>query len=232
MADLKGVKSAIEGVLFVSQEPVSMSSLEKALDGVSKEEIKTALKELLEEYRPDARGIYLAEVADGYQFRTSPTCAEVVRKFLETKASKLSMRALEVLAIAAYRQPITKPEIDKIRGVDSGGVITNLLERGLLKILGRREVPGRPFVYGTAKRFLEVFSLKSLSELPSIEEIEEMLGRKGELQKILDSAQEEEQPIVSDGEVAPIEEQAGENKQDVAKQVESPESVAEEEDNE
>lgn len=227
MADIRDTKNAIESILFVSQEPVSISRIEKVLSDVSKEDIRAAIKELLNDYQVGTRGIYLAEVADGYQFRTSPNCAEVVRNFLETKANKLSTKALEVLAIVAYRQPITKPEIDRIRGVDSGGVITNLLERGLLKILGRKEVPGRPFVYGTTKRFLEVFSLKSLSELPSIEEIEETLGRKGELQKILDAVQQEE-PTDSSEVVEKLEEEPAEKAQVDASLIKKLEGVQEE----
>lgn len=228
MTDIKDIKSAIESMLFVSQEPVTMSRIESVLDGVKKEDVRAAVKELIEDYNPSDRGIYLAEVADGYQFRTSPSCAEVVKNFLETKASKLSLKSLEVLAIVAYRQPITRSEIDKIRGVDSSGVITNLLERGLLKIIGRKEVPGRPFVYGTTKKFLEVFSLKSLSELPSIEEIEEMLGKRGELQKILDAVQEEK-PSGSDEAIEQPEEKHAEQSQDSVESVGNSESTTDEE---
>ena len=192
MWDRERIKSAIESMLLVSSEPVPMSRIQKVLDGVGRSQIVAALGELMVEYSMERRGIYLAEVAGGYQFRTSPQNAEVVRRFLETKPARLTKQSLETLVIIAYRQPITKPEIDRIRGVDSGGIVANLLERGLIKILGRKEVPGRPFVYGTTRKFLEVFSLRDLSELPSIEEIEEVLGRKGELQKILDAAQKSE----------------------------------------
>jgi len=193
MWDRERIKNAIESMLLVSPEPVVFPRLQKALEEASRAEIEAALKELMDEYSFDKRGIHLVEVAGGYQFRTSPQNADIVRKFLETKPARLTKQTLETIVIIAYRQPITRPEIDKIRGVDSGGIVANLLERGLIKILGRREVPGRPFVYGTTRKFLEVFSLKDLSELPSIEEIEEVLGRKGELQKILDSAGEEGQ---------------------------------------
>lgn len=172
------LKRAIESMIFVSDKPVSTGSILKVFPDMKKAELSEILSELRAEWEKLGRGFHLVEVAGGFQFRTIPDLSEVVLKFLSAKPYRLSRQALEVLAIIAYREPVTKVEIDRIRGVDSSGVIAALLEREIIEIRGREELPGRPFLYGTTDRFLEVFGLKSLSELPPIKELDELMGGK------------------------------------------------------
>lgn len=168
------LKSILESLLFVSEEPVPFDKLCAILEEHSREDIRNALYELNEDYDNAARGIFLAEVARGWQFRTREENSDYVRRLVKTKASRFSQSALETLAIIAYRQPITRAEIEYFRGVDSGGVIKTLLEKKLVKILGKKDIPGRPLIYGTTRDFLEIFSLKDLKSLPSLREIEEL----------------------------------------------------------
>ncbi len=168
------LKSVLESVIFVSEEPVPFDKLCAILEESSREDIRNALYELREEYGNPARGIFLAEVAKGWQFRTREENSEYVRRLIKTKASRFSQSALETLAIVAYRQPVTRAEIEYFRGVDSGGVIKTLLEKKLVRILGKKDIPGRPLIYGTTRDFLEIFSLKDLKSLPSLREIEDL----------------------------------------------------------
>ena len=115
-------------------------------------------------------------MAGGYQFRSRPENADYLRRLTKSKTVKFSQSALETLAIIAYRQPITRAEIEYLRGVDSGGVVKNLLEKKLLKILGKKDIPGKPLIYGTSREFLELFNLKDLSSLPSLKEIQELVS--------------------------------------------------------
>lgn len=152
-----------------------MDKLQQVFMEVERGEIKKYLKELALEWEGLGRGIALEEVAGGYQFRTDPAYSEHVTNFTKrVKKFRLSRAALEVLAIIAYKQPVTRVEVESIRGVDSSGVINALLERRILEIKGRKEVIGRPFLYGTTPEFLEVFGLKSLSDLPTLKEIDEI----------------------------------------------------------
>ena len=130
--------------------------------------------QLIEEYKERQGGICLQEVAGGLQFRTRPELGDWVKKLKSTKPASLSPAALETLAIVAYRQPIVKSEIESIRGVDVGYQLKNLLEKKLVRIVGRKDVPGKPIIYGTTKKFLEVFNLKDLSELPTLRELKEL----------------------------------------------------------
>lgn len=161
----------IEALLFVSPQPLSPRQLSKLLsvDGRRVREAIDALREQCE-----SRGIEPVEVAGGFQFRSKPAQAELLRSFLQAKPSRLSRAALESLAIVAYKQPLTRAEVEDIRGVDSGAVLRGLLERRLLRILGRKEEPGRPILYGTSTTFLELFGLKSLKELPTLREFVEL----------------------------------------------------------
>jgi len=168
------IKSIIESLLFVSDVPVSLDRLCGILDEYDRDEIRNALAILREEYGARNRGITLAEVANGYQFRTVEENGEYVRRLVKTRASRFSQSALETLAIVAYRQPITRAEIEYLRGVDSGGVIKTLLEKKLVRILGKKDIPGRPLIYGTTREFLEVFGLKDLKSLPTLREIQEL----------------------------------------------------------
>ncbi len=171
------LKKIIEGIIFVSDEPVMLKTIEKVLgDGVESHLIKSIIQELEMEYSASSHGIELVEVAGGYQFRTKRDISEWIKKLERFQPPKFSKSAIETLSIIAYRQPITKAEIDRIRGgVDSSGVLKTLLMKKLIKIAGRRkDLPGRPFTYGTTRKFLETFSLKDLSELPPISEEKEV----------------------------------------------------------
>ncbi|RMG56865.1 MAG: SMC-Scp complex subunit ScpB [Deltaproteobacteria bacterium] len=169
------VASIVESLLLVSGKPLTEEKIRKVLPQEEGEAVKKALNLLKEKYGGDS-GILLEFVSGGYQLRTNPANQEYVRNFLQTRPPRLSRAALETLAIVAYRQPITRAEIEDLRGVDSQGAIKTLLERKLIRVVGKKEVPGRPFLFGTTKEFLETFSLESLNSLPSLEEIAEMLG--------------------------------------------------------
>jgi segregation and condensation protein B len=168
------VRSIIESLLFVSEVPLSLTKIKSVLSMYTHVEITEALEQLQQEYAEDKHGFSLVEVAQGYQFRSKPEYGEWIRKLKRITPSRLSQAALETLAIIAYKQPILRAEIESIRGVDVGGVLRLLLEKKLIKILGRKNVPGRPIIYGTTQRFLEVFSLKDISSLPTMEEIEDL----------------------------------------------------------
>jgi segregation and condensation protein B len=173
MAEMMAI---IEALVFVAEEPLSV----KALSEVLKEDrgwIETAVEELAEEFNARGGGLYLREVAGGWQFATRPEHHEHVRAFLKTRPSaKLSLASLETLAVIAYKQPITVPEILEIRGVQSPSAIKTLLDKRLIVAKGRKETIGRPMMYGTSKEFLLQFGLKDLSELPSIEDFEDLAG--------------------------------------------------------
>jgi len=168
------LKSVLESLIFVSEEPVPLDKLCAILVESNRDDIRNALNELQEDYGSPERGIFLAEVARGWQFRTREENSDFVRRLVKTKASRFSQSALETLAIVAYRQPITRAEIEYYRGVDSGGVLKTLLEKKLVKIFGKKDIPGRPLIYGTTREFLEIFSLRDLKSLPSLREIEEL----------------------------------------------------------
>jgi segregation and condensation protein B len=165
------IKPILESLIFVSDTPVRLETLVEILRESSKETILEGIDRIKREYEEDSKGLELVEVGGGYQFRTKPKWAEWIHRMKKTKAVKLSRSALETLAILAYRQPIIRPEIEEIRGVDSGWVLRTLLEKGLIKITGRKDIPGRPIVYATTKTFLELFSLNTLSDLPNLKEI-------------------------------------------------------------
>ena len=164
------LKSILESLLFAAGDPVALPQLANALDDVPREAIRQALAAMAAEYAASGRGIVLEEVAGGYQLRTPKEHALFVRRLLAAKPPRLSRPLMETLAIIAYRQPITRPEIEQLRGVDSGGVLDTLLERSLIKVAGRKETAGRPMMYATSGEFLELFGLKSLESLPDLEE--------------------------------------------------------------
>ncbi len=166
MSDLKAV---IEAFLFVAGFPVSLDKLAD-LTEADKADIKEVIAGLTQEYSRPGRGIRLLEVAGGYQFRSDPALAPWLRRLQKERVQRLSAAALETLAIIAYRQPVTRAEIEYLRGVDSGGVLKTLLERHLLRILGKKDIPGRPLLYGTSRYFLELFGLKDLNDLPTLKE--------------------------------------------------------------
>ncbi len=168
--------ATIEALIFASPEPMSLKTLTKLLDAEPKEDVKAALEAVRVRYdRPG--GLQLVEVAGGFQIVTRPELHEWVRRlFHERTTSKLSVAALETLAVIAYRQPVTAPEIAEIRGVNTSGVLATLIDRKLVKIVGRKQVVGRPFMYGTTREFLERFGLNDLTDLPKVEDMSELLG--------------------------------------------------------
>jgi segregation and condensation protein B len=168
------VKSILESLLFVADGPLNAQRIGEVLEGVEKAEIRSVLDELQTELETARRGVRLVEVAGGYQMRTAKVNADWVRKFLGGRPARMSRATLETLAIIAYRQPITKAEIEAIRGVDVDGVINTLLDRNLIRAVARKDVPGRPFLYATTPEFLQLFNLKDLTHLPTLKEMEEI----------------------------------------------------------
>ena len=167
-------KSIIESLLFVADGPLTLQRLGEVLEGVEKEDLRSTLDELQAELESDRRGVRLVEVAGGYQLRTAKVNADWVKKFLGGRPARMGRATLETLAIIAYRQPITRAEIEAIRGVEVDGVINTLLERSLIRAVARKDVPGRPFLYGTTPEFLQLFNLKDLTHLPTLKEMEEI----------------------------------------------------------
>jgi segregation and condensation protein B len=171
------VRAVLEALIFASPHPVTPREITRVMGGVPKSAVHGALEELKADYARDGRGLQLVEVAGGWQITTRPEYNDWVREMLDPKApTRLSIQALETLAVIAYKQPVTLPEIIELRGVKSGGVLKTLLEKRLIRITGRKQVVGRPMLYGTTKDFLLHFGLKDLTELPKIEEFAEVLG--------------------------------------------------------
>ena len=168
------LKSILESLLFASEGPVTLSRLCEVLEGVERQEIAGVLKEIEAEYDAGGRGFRLGEVANGYQMRTARENADWVKKLYHDKPARMTRATLETLVIIAYKQPITRAEIEAIRGVDVDGVVATLLDRRLIRIVARKDIPGRPFLYGTTPDFLQLFNLKDLSHLPTLKEMEEM----------------------------------------------------------
>jgi segregation and condensation protein B len=170
----ENIKSIIESLLFVADGPLTIQRLSEVLEDVEKEDVRSTLDELQSELENSRRGVRLVEVAGGYQFRTAKVNADWVKKFLGGRPARIGRATLETLAIIAYRQPITRAEIEAIRGVDVDGVINTLLDRSLIRAVARKDVPGRPFLYGTTPEFLQLFNLKDLTHLPTLKEMEEI----------------------------------------------------------
>jgi segregation and condensation protein B len=168
------IKSIIESLLFVADNPLTIQRLGEVLEGVEQKDLRATLNELQAELESGRRGVRLVEVAGGYQLRTAKVNADWVKKLLGGRPARMGRATLETLAIIAYRQPITRAEIEAIRGVDVDGVINTLLERNLIRAVARKDVPGRPFLYGTTPEFLQLFNLKDLTHLPTLKEMEEI----------------------------------------------------------
>jgi segregation and condensation protein B len=170
------LKAIIEALVFASPEPLTPKALFKLLDSEPREDVERALASLKADYRPE-RGLQIVEIAGGLQIVTRTDLHEWVRRlFHERKSTKLSVQALETLAVVAYRQPVTAAEITEIRGVNTSGVLGTLMERKLVKIAGRKPVVGRPFLYATTREFLMRFGLNDLTDLPRVEDMAEVLG--------------------------------------------------------
>ena len=167
------IKNIIESLLFVAEEPLTIDRFKNIISGAETKEVREALEELKADYKTRQGGFFLNQVAGGYQIRTRPEYMEWIKRLLQPKPMRLSKAALETLAIIAYKQPVIRSDVEHIRGVDCGGVLRVLLERKFIRVLGRKEIAGRPLIYATTKRFLEVFDLKNLKDLPTPKEIEE-----------------------------------------------------------
>ena len=201
----ENLKSLIEAIIYVAPEPVSLDTLMKSVEGESRQHVKDVIQDLMAEYELPAHGIHIREVAGGYKFSSKPEHHEVLRNFVKSlkPLMRLSKPALETLAVIAYRQPATLPEIDAIRGVDCGGVIHTLLEKKLVVTSGRKNVVGRPILYRTSRDFLVHFGLKDVTELPSLKEFEELARQALGSELLL--GEEAETPISPAGEIeAPI----------------------------
>ena len=169
------LKTIIEGLLFVADEPLTLEKLAQAFEEeMPLERLARVVDELINEYEEMGRAFVLKPVAGGFQFRTRPEVSSYALRLKKKSPARLSRAALETLAIVAYRQPVLRVEVEKIRGVDAGGMIKLLLEKELIRMVGRKELPGRPILYGTTKKFLETFDLPNLEALPSMEEIESL----------------------------------------------------------
>lgn len=169
---MDNLKAVVEALIFVSEIPLSLNKIMEIIGDAEKEEITGIINDLVRDYNERDGGIFLNEVAGGYQFRTKEICAPWIRQLKATRPKALSQAALETIAVIAYRQPVMKSEIEKVRGVDVSGILKGLMEKNLVRIVGRKDVPGRPIIYGTTKKFLEVFGLKDLSDLPTFKELE------------------------------------------------------------
>ena len=203
------LKSIVENVLLAADQPINATELSKIfLDGTDKDQLQPILDELREEY--NSRNLQIMEVADGYQLCTRHEYNDWIRKYLKlNRSSRLSQPSLDTLSIIAYKQPLTRQEVDDLRGVDSSGVLKTLLEKKVIGPAGRKKVPGRPIMYRTTQKFLEYFGLKDLSDLPTLEDLrEEMEGEDPPLQTQIEfsnseaasSSTSEDEPLTESGE--------------------------------
>ena len=163
----------VEALLFAAEKPLDLAMLEEATQ-FSRQLLESALASLQSAYAAGSRGVILVDLGGRWQLRTEPQVAIYVRRMLQVKPLRLTRAALETLAIIAYRQPITRPEMEDLRGVDCGAVTKALLERKLIRILGKKDEPGRPLIFGTTKEFLELFNLRDLTQLPTLREFQEL----------------------------------------------------------
>ncbi len=176
MEDLKRI---IEALLFASPEPLSIGRIKAILQGVETEEVTQALESLKEDYAGESRSFQMVEIGGGYQLATKPDYSVFVAKLVESRSKqKLSKAAMETLAVVAYKQPVVRSAVEAIRGVNADGVLRTLMERDLIRIVGRGDGPGRPLLFGTTRDFLFQFGLNKLSDLPGLKEIEDLLGGK------------------------------------------------------
>ena len=180
MEDTNNHKAIIEALLFVSDKPLLIEQIHRVLSDLDSVSIRGILDDLKAEYVNSNRGMRIIEVAGGFRVVTAPEMSVFLKKFYQKAPERLSQPTLEVLSIVAYKQPVTRLEIESIRGVDSSGIVKSLASKGLLRSAGRKKAPGRPFVYVTSRQFLEYFGLKSLADLPKIEEFAKAPGEEVE----------------------------------------------------
>jgi segregation and condensation protein B len=171
---MEGKMAIIEAIIFASEAPLTAERVAEIIPDTEKREITALLEKLVRDHETRGGGFCLMEVAGGFQFRTRQDMAPWIRKLKAARPAMLSPAALETLAVVAYRQPLVKSEIDRIRGVDTSGALKGLLDKKLVRIVGRKDVPGKPIIYGTTKKFLEVFNLRDLSELPTLRELKDL----------------------------------------------------------
>ncbi len=193
------LKGAIEALLFISEKPVALEQIAEVMEeGVGAVDVRKLIEDLREEYDTKQRGMVIVEIAGGYQMLSSSHYVSFVRNFLKTKVKeKLSRPSLETLAIVAYKQPVSRGDIELVRGVNSDGVVLHLLNKGLIKIVGKKDVAGRPFLYGTSKLFLEYFGLKSLRDLPKLEDVSLLLANSQESSQPLEGMSQEESALAA-----------------------------------
>jgi segregation and condensation protein B len=196
------LSALLEAIIYLAREPVSLAAIQKAIPDATAADIDRAVRDLIERYSGPQHGIEIREVADGLRFSTKPEHHETLKKFIKSQIppTRLSLAALETLAVIAYKQPVTVPEIQEIRGVQASGVIKTLLDKKFVATAGRKEVLGRPILYKTTRDFLVHFGLKDLSELPSMEEFEELIKTQAAAEEIIGQAElplELDEPDVS-----------------------------------
>ena len=196
--DLDEIKATFEALLFVSHDPLTMEKLASVIEGVPKSTLKITMQTLQAEYEQLGRGLLITEIAGGFVMVTRPGQNVAIKRLSKTKTtSKLSRSALETLAIIGYKQPIARGDIEKIRGVETSGVLRTLLDQKMIRIVGRQEIPGRPMLYGTGKQFLQRFGLRDLRDLPPLKELKELGGSEPlALELPFDSDDQEKFPVV------------------------------------
>lgn len=174
------LRGIIESLLFISEKPIMLEQIKDAVEGVTTSDIREVINQLQKEYQERKSGVVILEIAGGYQMLSNPDYAMYIKKFYHsTHKEKLSKPALETLSIIAYKQPVSRLDMELIRGVNCDGVVVHLLDKGLIKIVGRKDVPGRPYLYGTSREFLEYFGLKSLADLPKLEDFSALQAAEG-----------------------------------------------------
>ena len=197
--DLDDIKATFEALLFVSHDPLTMEKLASVIEGVPKATLKITMQTLQAEYEQLGRGLQVTEVAGGFVMVTRPEQSVAIKRLSKAKTtSKLSRSALETLAIIGYKQPITRGEIEKIRGVETSGVLRTLLDQKLIRIVGRQEIPGRPILYGTGKQFLQRFGLRDLRDLPPLKELKELGDSESLVLELPFDSEDQEKPRVAD----------------------------------
>jgi segregation and condensation protein B len=180
---VKSLKLIVEALLFASESPLTPKDIQAVLPESKPSDIASALRVLKYEFEAMGRSFTLQEVGGGYQFRTRSEFGAYILKMMQTSPTRLSRATMETLAIVAYKQPIMRQEIERIRGVDVGGILRTLLEKDLIRIMGRENLPGRPLVYGTTRKFLEIFGLKDIDSLPKLKELKALGIDENEVQE-------------------------------------------------
>lgn len=195
------VKQIVEALVFASDQPLPESRIRSCIEEFNRQPLETIIEELNEEYRRSGRSFTIVKVAGGYQFATRPAFAKWIKRLYHGRSrARLTQASLEVLAIIAFRQPISRADIDAIRGVNSGGVLKNLLERRLITIVGRAATVGRPLIYGTTEEFLRYFGINDISDLPKPKEIEEIFGAGEASEQVVEALSQLEDQRLQQGE--------------------------------